>query len=133
MDCIFYPQHLNPNEEGSVKEFIRKDLKKYNDLRLLVQKFLDRVYASGSLQPFFNDETISPLSYCGIFEMKIPKTRKGGVVRIYFCYHCKIDKLLVLLDAELKHEKVPGKIDRAIERMKIFVSDVKVEKNNEKK
>jgi hypothetical protein len=118
MKLMFYPEQLDSKKEGLVQEFIRKVLKKHNDLRLRVEKFFEKVRESKSLDPFYKDDTIAPLR--GILEMRIPKTRSGGVVRIYFCKHPKIMDLLVLLDAELKKDTEPSKVDRALERLSIF-------------
>lgn len=123
MKLMFYPKPLDSKEEGLVQEFIRKDLKKRYDLRLLVDVFFEKVRKSNSLDPFYADETIEPLKK-GIEEMRIPKTRKGGVVRIYFCKHPQTPDLLVLLDAELKKDTQPSKIDRAIERLYNFQKSI---------
>ncbi len=38
-------------------------------------------------------------------ELRIPKTQKGGVVRIYFIVNTSNPSLLLLLDGEIKHKK----------------------------
>jgi hypothetical protein len=131
MRFLYYPKHLYPEDEGDVETFIRKDLKKRLDLRSLVDDFRQKVQGATSLQPFYDDETIKYLAKDGIFEMRIPKTKSGGVVRIYFCHHPKIENVLVLLDAELKHDRTPQKTDRAKDRMKIFLNDLKKGGKNE--
>lgn len=124
MKFSFYPKHLHPEEEGDVETFIRKELQKRPDLRLLVNKFLDRIRKTESFEPFYQDETIEYLAGDEIYEMRIPKTRSGGVVRIYFVMHPQVDGLLVLLDAEIKHGKPGKRKGRAKERKKTFLSDL---------
>ena len=54
--------------------------------------------------------------------MRIPPTRKGGVFRIYFCYSKEPNEkdTLILLAAELKHEKEPQKLNTARSNLKNY-------------
>jgi len=123
MRLQFYPEPPDSTEEGAIQSFIRKDLKKRPDLRLLVEDFFDKVRNAQSLDPFFRNQTIAPLKYINgdLYEMRIPQKRGGGVVRIYFIKHPGDDGLLVLLDGELKKDTAPGKTGRAEKRMKDYL------------
>jgi putative component of toxin-antitoxin plasmid stabilization module len=129
---IWYPSYLENDEKASVKAFIRKDLAKYPDLRLRVKTFLDRLKDLQDLQPLFNSEQLAPV-HDGLFEMRIPPRRRGGVVRIYYCVGQDDSKTFVLLDAELKHETDPGRTGTALKRMATYIESTKGRPNDGKK
>ena len=117
MKLELYPRHLLPDSEGDVTTFIRKGLSKRKDLRLKVETFLDHIKNTNSLDFFERSEQISNLSG-GLYEMRIPKQDRKGVVRIYFCYHPGTENALILLCAELKHKKEGLCIPEARKRLK---------------
>lgn len=119
MKLIWYPAFLESDEGASVKAFIRKDLAKHQDLRLRVEAFLAQLKDLQDPQPLFNTEQLAPVRD-GLFEMRIPKRRRGGVVRIYYCFDNDDRKTWVLLDAELKHETAPARTDTALQRMALY-------------
>jgi hypothetical protein len=121
---IWYPDFLESNEGASVKAFIRKELAQYPDLRLRVEAFLEKLKVLLDPQPLFKSEHLAPLGN-GLFEMRIPKRRRGGVVRIYYCVGKDDQKTWVLLDAELKHETAPGRTGTAHRRMAIYLDPKK--------
>lgn len=116
----WYPSYLENDPDSDVRSFIRKDLAKYRELQVLVESFLGRVMEVSDLQPFFDSKQIAPLG-ADLFEMRIPKTRRGGVVRIYFCRHPGNKRELILLDAELKHEKAPARTATATSKKECFM------------
>lgn len=116
MRLTWYPQHLDPSASAKVKEFFTKELKKHADLRERVGSFLENIAKVNDLQLLFEAEKIAPLSG-GLYEMRIPPRRRGGVVRIYYCHDPVDYQTLYLLDAELKHETAPGRTDTAKKRM----------------
>jgi hypothetical protein len=119
----WYPENLDPPAEAAVKRFITKDLKKQAELLMRVKEFLKKVQDADDLQPFFSAGTMGALS-SGLFEMRIPPRRNGGVVRIYFCRNPKDKGCLVLLDAEFKNETAGARIDVARDRLSKFMSFV---------
>jgi putative component of toxin-antitoxin plasmid stabilization module len=112
----YYPEDAEPNCEGYVKEFLRKDLKKRRDLRSRVESFFAKLETMKDLGPLFRSGQLASLGD-GLYEMRIPPVAHGGVVRIYYC-ECPNDSLrMMLLDAELKHEKAASRHDAARKRM----------------
>ena len=92
MTIEYYPQTVNEEESSRIGKFLRKELRSRKDLKILVEKFLDKVKKSCSLKGFKEAEEIRELEFittcCGrdkvrLQEMRIPIQRKGGVVRIY--------------------------------------------------
>ena len=63
--------------------------------------------------------------YEGLYEMRIPPEAQGGVFRIYFCISETEEKKLILLSAELKHEKNPARIEAAYDKMRFYKKLVK--------
>ena len=61
----------------------------------------------------------------GLYEMRIPPEAHGGVFRIYFCFSETEEKTLILLSAELKHEKEAARSDAAYAKMKLYKDLVK--------
>jgi len=103
-------------DEGRIEKFIRKDLEKRKDLKKLVEIFLDKLRISVSLQVFIDTEQISFLEIIPmnkgkektrLGELRIPKTKNGGVVRIYFIVNKFNSSRILLLDGETKHRKGP--------------------------
>ena len=105
-------------ETGFLERFLRRDLKKYPALKTKVLLFLKKVEEADSLRPFLVAETISYLYGDGYYEMRIPPTQRGGVVRIYFIRVKDNNDTLLLIDAELKKGKASKIKDRIKDRMK---------------
>jgi hypothetical protein len=72
---------------------------------------------NGSLDLMLKSDQIGQLGD-GLYEMRIPKSKRGGVVRIYFCYSESNRQELILLDSELKHETAPSKLKIARKRLR---------------
>lgn len=119
MTFTWYPQNIDPEEAPSVEVFIEKDLKKRHDLYSLVNKFLKRIKQTECLDEYYKTKQLYKLEG-QLHEMKIPKKRPGGVVRIYFCYNPEDSLNLILLDAELKHKTKPERLDNAKKRLKQY-------------
>lgn len=109
----YYPLE---KKEGRIEKFIRKELEKRKDLKKLVETFLDKLQFTVSLQAFIDTEQISFLEIIStnegkektrLGELRIPKTRTGGVVRIYFIVKKNDSSHILLLDGEIKHKKQP--------------------------
>lgn len=116
----YYPEDIGGQGTARIKKFVQKGLHKRRDLKLLVQKFLEKVEESSSLQPFLNSSLISALQFVPVnngrektrlYEMRIPPERSGGVVRIYFIQCKGDDQWILLLDGEIKHKKASAIMD----------------------
>ena len=119
MTFTWYPQNIDPEEAPSVEVFIEKDLKKRHDLYSLVNKFLKRIKQTECLDEYYKTKQLYKLEG-QLHEMRIPIKRRGGVVRIYFCYNPEDSLNLILLDAELKHKTKPERLDNAKKRLKQY-------------
>lgn len=106
MRFSWYPQFLDPDAQAKVQKFIQKDLKKHPDLVIRVREFLISVEKVENLDSYYKSEEMAKLDGV-LHEMRIPPVRHGGVVRIYFCVNPEDSRELMLLDAELKHEREP--------------------------
>ncbi|HQL06034.1 MAG TPA: hypothetical protein PLU33_12950 [Treponemataceae bacterium] len=116
MTFTWYPQFLDAEAAPKVKEFLDKELKKRPDLYQLTKDFLKKLKKVESLDEYYKTEIMEKLDG-HLHEMKIPKKRPGGVVRIYFCYNPEDSLNLILLDAELKHKTKPERLDNAKKRL----------------
>jgi len=121
MRFSWYPQFLDPDATAKVQKFIQKDLKKYPDLLSRVRTFLVSVEKVENLDSYYKSGEMAKLEGA-LHEMRIPPTRRGGVVRIYFCVNPEDSREIMLLDAELKHEKEPGRTDTANRRLKEYLA-----------
>ena len=141
MDLIFFPDThpFDPDkseakdEGGDVGKEI-KGLSKYRqDLYLLVKSFLKALKKVTDITPYLQNKQIYRFTqkYDGLYEMRIPKQRKGGVFRIYFCFSKTNRQKLILLCAELKHETKPMKLDNALIKLKQYREDENKEVHNE--
>jgi len=119
MTFTWYLQNIDPDEAPSVEAFIEKDLKKRPDLYSLVHKFLKRIKQTECLDEYYKTKQLYKLEG-QLHEMRIPIKRRGGVVRIYFCYNPEDSLNLILLDAELKHKTKPERLDNAKKRLKQY-------------
>ena len=124
MRLLWYPEYSPDNSSSSVWKSLRKDLAKRHDLMLLVEAFLKKLAPIKDLAELQKSEEIFPVGE-GLWEMRIPKTRKGGVVRIYFCYKPDCPETLVLLEAELKHDKAGSGIPSARQRQTQYYEKLK--------
>ena len=98
--------------ERRIEKFIQKDLSKRPDLKKKVETFLSKLEKSISIQAFIQTQQIKflesvPMDYgkdtTTLGELRIPKTQKGGVVRIYFIVNTGNASQILLLDGEIKH------------------------------
>ena len=129
MNFKFYPGFDNADfEKGydTAKGCVGKELKdlskRYRDVFLKVCTFLEKLKDTKNLQEYINAEEIYQFPGTDLYEMRIPKQRRGGVFRIYFCFSLEQKKSedLILLDAEFKHKKKPMRLDNAKEKIKEY-------------
>lgn len=100
-----------------------KDLsKRYSDVFLRVNVFFNKLENVKKIDEYLKNEEIYQFPGTDLFEMRIPKQRKGGVFRIYFCFSLEDDKSddLILLDAEMKHKKQPMRLNNAKDKLKEY-------------
>lgn len=129
MRFVFYPdliEHeavfpLNRIPNGVIAKELQYLLEKQIKLYVIVKEFLIELEKVTDLSIYYKSERLRDLGD-GLHEMRIPKKRRGGVFRLYFCYHnldVKSD-VLILLDAELKHKKKPQRMDIARDKLKEY-------------
>lgn len=145
MDFQFFPDQVPhsseteyDSEKGDAGRELKKLAKKDRQLYLTVKTFLNKVKQTNDLTPFLQTKEIYhfPCDKNELYEMRIPKQRKGGVFRIYFCKSIKSDEknTLILLCAELKHKKEPMKLNNAVELLKKYKeTNVNETRRNEKR
>lgn len=129
MNLKFYPGLENvdfengyDNKKGAVGKELKDLSKRYQDIFLRVKTFFKKLKDSSSLQAYIAVEEIFQFPGTDLYEMRIPKQRRGGVFRIYFCFSLEVGKTddLILLDAELKHKKEPMRLAAAKEKLKEY-------------
>jgi len=104
---LFWPQTDDSvGANVSVEDFLSKLKlkKKHPDLWALVRRTIEKAEKPGGLQALEDSEYLGSLRGIRepIWEFRIPpKNRRGGVVRIYFCFKRGSD-CIICLDAELK-------------------------------
>jgi hypothetical protein len=128
MEFLFYPdpviikssqEVLTSRPAGAVRKEIDDLSKKHKDLYTLVKDFLEKLLKSSDLSVYYRIEWLYDLGD-GLHEMRIPKTRRGGVFRIYFGYARNRPDVLVLFDAELKHKPEPDRISSARKKLQDY-------------
>jgi|WetSurMetagenome_2_1015567.scaffolds.fasta_scaffold23538_4 phage-related protein len=126
MHYVFFPdteEHSQTTaytkETGPVGKELSVLAKKRQDLFLDVYTFLKKMTEVTDLTPYYKSEQIRALG-SDLHEMRIPKTRSGGVFRIYFCHSLSKEAYLILLEAELKHKKAGKKIPQARANLKKY-------------
>lgn len=135
MFFVFYPEvteifqefPLDSQPRGTVAKEIKRLSRIQRDLYLRVTDFLKNLEVIEDVQSYFDLGYFYNLRD-GLYEMRIPPERKGGVFRIYFCYEdLSVDsKTLILLDAELKHETAAKRLDAAKGKLKQYKGTIKL-------
>lgn len=122
MNLKFYPglDNVDLNKEydtskGRVGKELKDLSKRYKDVYLRVKAFLENLKSVKDLEEYKKNEEIYQFPGTDLYEMRIPKQRRGGVFRIYFCFSLENNKTedLILLDAEMKHKKEPKRLNNA--------------------
>lgn len=129
MNLLFYPGldsvdlERGYNEvKGATGKAIKDLCKHHKDIYLKVKFFFRRLKDVHDLEEYLKVEEILQFHGTDLYEMRIPKQRRGGVFRIYFCFSLEQDKTedLILLDAELKHKTKPMRLESAKEKLKAY-------------
>ena len=108
MNVIFCPNLTEFDEiEGQFKKLFNDLKKKHPKLFALVRTTIEKVKKSQNLSDLERQRWVSRLSEASlpIYEFRIPPTKKGGVVRLYFGYKKSDKNTIVILTGELKHKK----------------------------
>lgn len=116
----FDPDETEPkNLVGDVEKELSDLSKQRNDLYLRVKSFLGKLKKVKDITNYLKNQQIEKFSGDkeGLYEMRIPKQARGGVVRIYFCFSVTEENTIILLDLELKHKKKPMRLDVAHTKM----------------
>lgn len=116
VNILWYPDFKKKQAALGIKNFFRKDVVKHKDLTALVELFFMKLEPMQDLGELFRSGQLAFLRN-GLCEMKIPKQRRGEVVRVYFCFSKTESATIIILDAELKHERSPSRMDSALVRM----------------
>ncbi len=119
MQVAYYPSCTeNETEKGPIKNFLSKLGRNHPDLLSFVDSTLRKVEEGSNLNALKKNKWVERLHSVpeSIFEFRIPPRRRGGVVRIYFCYKKKEPNCIILLAAELKKESDAAKTDVARKR-----------------
>lgn len=111
------------NQQGPIKKFFKKLENKHPKLWALTYTTLKEVEKSENLDMLKRDSRVGALKYISepILEFRIPPTKSGGVVRLYFSYMSKNKDSIIILSAERKNGRRkadPEKIKQAIARYK---------------
>jgi hypothetical protein len=119
MKVLFWPHWRQVEENaGNLKEFLKK-LKierRYPDLFALAKATIQEAERPEGLEALIETKRALMLRHqIGIWEFRIPPTRRGGVLRIYFCKPRGRPDRIVCLEAEVKKdaESSPTKVESA--------------------
>ena len=106
MKIIYYRDSTNyENATSSIKKFFSKLQKKRPDLWTMTMNTLKKIETeSNYIKILEGNEGVSRLRYTKepIFELRIPPTKGGGVVRLYFGYKKNNNNIIYIFSAELK-------------------------------
>ncbi|MGC9384405.1 MAG: hypothetical protein ACP5D6_07390 [Kosmotogaceae bacterium] len=117
MKIVFYPEPLQNEGKKHVKSFLNELKNKHPDLHKKVDFEFKKIIKGKYFifKEMISNGVITNLGK-GLYELRVPKRAKGGVVRIYFMFSPMERETLILLDAELKKQKAAS-IKTAIKRM----------------
>ena len=105
LKIYYYPEPLLYRRRKPVKYFL-DDLKEERPVLHKKVDFQIKKLIRGNIFTFnemIMNKNIYPLGD-GLYELRVPKRAKGGVVRIYFMFSPWEEEALILLDAELKKQ-----------------------------
>src|SRR4030043_527249 len=105
--------------EGPVRKFLQWLSEEHPDLWNMWNVTLGKAKRPQGLEMLQRQHRVEKLKYRrGLWEFKIPPTRRGGVARIYFCHGPTGSGQVILLAAEWKKkaEASPHKLEAAARR-----------------
>lgn len=105
MYIIYYPNNtVIANNAGPVCKFLKDLARKKPSLWNLVDARIKEIKKEINLKHLENQKIVEKLNGLAvpIHELRVPKQRRGGVVRIYFGYKTNDNNTIVFLAGELK-------------------------------
>jgi len=101
----YFPEEQDENR-SSVKKYIESLEKKHKKIYDLTQIDLRTIEQNGvkAINDFKKQGICKSLGD-GLYELRIPKNARGGVLRIYFQFHHFQKDTIIILDAEFKKKK----------------------------
>ncbi len=117
MKILYYPEPRKNKSKIPVKGFLKELKNKNPNLHKKVDFELMKIQRGNYFifKEMINNNVIVNLVK-GLFELRVPKRAKGGVVRIYFMFSPWEKETLILLDAEFKKQKAAS-TKTALKRM----------------
>lgn len=119
MNIILFPED---SDSGPIRKLFKKLEQTDRPLWTLVREYLEKVKRSSNLNDLEKQEIVKPVKYTKVplYEFRIPKTRRKGVVRLYFAYKKSDRNTIIILAAEKKNKKAADsiKIAQAEQRYK---------------
>jgi putative component of toxin-antitoxin plasmid stabilization module len=117
LKIVYYPEPLQNEGKKHVKSFLNELKNKHPDLHKKVDFEFKKIIKGKYFifKEMINNGVITNLGK-GLYELRVPKRAKGGVVRIYFMFNPMERETLILLDAELKKQKAAS-TETALKRM----------------
>jgi len=119
LKIIFYPEELS-GKKSKIKEQIESLKRDHFKIYEQIQAIFDLISKNDIkiLSDLKERQIYKPLKK-GIHELRIPPRGKGGVARLYFCFHKEKKDTIIILDIELK-KKNKANIETAKERKKEY-------------
>lgn len=110
------------NQSGPIVRFFKKLMNEHPPkFWLMVKETLEKVKKSSDLEVLKRQKWVRPLKHIKepILEFRIPPSRRGGVVRLYFAYKKNDSNTIIILSAEKKKGSADkGQIAKAVARYK---------------
>ncbi|ACR80643.1 hypothetical protein [Kosmotoga olearia] len=105
LKIYYYPEPLLDRRRKPVKFFLNDLKKKRPALHKKVDLQIKKLMRANIFifNEMIKNKNIYPLGD-GLYELRVPKRAKGGVVRLYFMFSPWEEEALILLDAELKKQ-----------------------------
>lgn len=126
MKITFYPDYEDIKEITSIDSLVSgsigrlfKDLKKEKPPKLwiMVRNTMEKVTSVSNLDMFKSNEWVKHIDG-KIWEFRIPPTKQGGVIRLYFGYKAEDHIIILSGERKTKKEADQNKIDDAKKRYK---------------
>lgn len=120
MKIVLFPEGL-PEEDTPIYELL-KSLERDHPKEAAKFKSIKNKLENSTDMTIFNQlRKIGHIEHLedGLWEFRIPPKKKGGVLRIYFCFSKNERQKIVLLDGELKKRKKPN-TTTAMKRLKAY-------------
>jgi len=120
LKIIFYPEELS-DKKSKIKDQIESLKQDHFKIYEQIQVIFDLISKNDIkvLRDLRERKIYKSLKKEDLHEFRIPPRGKGGVVRLYFCFHKEKKDTIVILDIEFK-KKNKADIETAKERKKEY-------------